>query len=71
MPAVNSRNVITRHLDSGLFRSCPVCQHAIALDHDEALNDDLLYALTEIEAEPLDDTDFVVVDPDRTLPPTS
>jgi len=34
---MNSRNVITRCLDSGGFRDCPVCQHVIDQNHDEAL----------------------------------
>lgn len=63
MPPVNSRNVVTQHYDSGLYHSCPVCQHAIDLDHADALNVKQYmdgFELVEV-VEPLDQ-DFVTAE---------
>lgn len=71
MPAVNSRNVVTRHYDSGLYHQCPVCQYAIDQDHGDALEVRKFiegFELVEV-VEPLD-TDLVSeADPNETLPP--
>jgi hypothetical protein len=77
---VNSRNVIT-HLDSDVYQRCPVCQHAIAMDHDEALAvesaryvEAIIQADSPVELiEVTEGVDFVMMDthhPDETLPPT-
>jgi hypothetical protein len=70
---LNTRNVVSRHYHEERFRSCPVCQHVIDVDHDAALEVHkymLGFELIEV-VEPLD-TDLVSeADPDETLPPTS
>lgn len=34
---MNSRNIVTRHIEGGLYKTCVVCQYAIDQDHDDAL----------------------------------